>query len=234
MMNRVRPIAIAGASALTVALVVLGAQWQAIALGHVAIRSGGAVMVEVVPPAGQRIAQRAIEEIRIAPGIRAVAPVRMFDGRLGQLVEGHQVFGLGGSVFAVAPPPDLFTLPVGSVDGGVSGVILTPNGVRSLGLTTETAVGSTVFIDVRRGAYREQTLRITLRVAGVVGDGVVRGIAIVTPTIGDQAERWMTEDEGGRPAGAQRLWVYADDSGTAAAVAKRAGLSMLGPSLGTR
>ncbi len=208
-----------------------GAQWQGAATGG-APGAREVTRIEVVPPIPQKIDGRTVAELGRAPGVLAVAPVRTFEGRV-FVVDGQKYrYGQGGTMWGVAPPPAYFALDVGALPPAThpSKIVLTAASARSLGIEPAGAVDQVVFLEVRRGPYREQLLAITLTVAGLIGDGVIRGVAIVTPNVADVAARWMSELATSADAPEvtyDSVWVYAESESAVVGAARALGLRTL-------
>ena len=156
-------------------------------------------LVQILPgtaPTGGRarpLDDAAVEAIARATYVRAAFPVVVVPAtlRLGDRTPGGTVLGMsptGRAPYALAAG----RAPAAS-DQRV--IVLTPAGVRGLGIDAESAIGRSLDLELRRGEARTERRTTTLRVAGVASDELPGQLAILSLPDAEDALAWIATGE---------------------------------------
>ncbi|HEV2250871.1 MAG TPA: FtsX-like permease family protein [Candidatus Limnocylindria bacterium] len=190
-------IGVALATAALVALVALSRGIQVNVLEHSS--TPFLTIVQVLPAqAAAGASARALDDgalwdIRAAPHVREAIPAIVVP--VSVATAGRQV---GGTLIGLSPAgPAPYALSAGRAPSSTEtdGVVLTPAGVRALGLSADAAVGLMLQVSLRRGDTRTEQRTVTLRVAGVSADDIPGQLAVTSLAVADDAIAWIATGE---------------------------------------
>ncbi len=148
------------------------------------------------PPAGgtaRPLDDSAVDAIKRTPHVRTALPVvvvlasvRLADRSVGGTVLGMSPAGRAPYALSAGRAPD-------ANETGVA--ILTPVGVRSLGASSDSAVGRQIELEVRRGETRAERRTTQLRVVGVAADDLPGQLALISLPDAEDALAWIATAE---------------------------------------
>ena len=156
-------------------------------------------VVQVLPgaPAPGKIPRalddRALQDIRALPHVREALPAIVVPASV--RVGGPQV---GGTILGLAPTaraPYALTAGQAPSSTGGDGAVLTPAGLRALGLGADEVIGATAELELRRGDARAERRLVPVRIVGVSADDIPGEIAVVPLALADDALTWIATGE---------------------------------------
>lgn len=148
-------------------------------------------LVQVLPPEARAgdpasvLDAAAVTRLASIPNVRDVVPVVVVPAAI--RVGTSQPTG---SVLGMSPSRAPYALQAGRPpsSGETDVAVLTPTGLRSLGLTPAIAIGRSLALELRRGAERRE---IPFRVIGVADDDLPGHLAIVPLAQAEDAVAWI-------------------------------------------
>ena len=156
-------------------------------------------LVQVLPgtaPAGGRarpLDDAAVDAISRAQYVRAAFPVVVVPAtlRLGDRTPGGTVLGM--SPASRAP----YALAAGRAPSASDQrvVVLTPAGLRGVGVDAESAIGRSLDLELRRGDTRTERRTTAFRVVGVAADELPGQLAILSLADAEDALAWIATGE---------------------------------------
>lgn len=135
----------------------------------------------------------ALRDIRATPHVREALPAIVVPASV--TVLGHQA---GGTIIGLTPAgraPYALAAGRAATASESDAVVLTPAGLRTLGLTLDSALGLAMQVELRRGDTRAERRTIALRVVGVGADEVPGELAVVSLAVADDAVAWIATGE---------------------------------------
>lgn len=135
----------------------------------------------------------ALRDIRAARHVREALPAIVVPASVA--TAGRQV---GGTLIGLSPAgPAPYALSAGRAPNSTEtdAVVLTPAGVRALGLSADAAIGLALQIGLRRGDTRTEQRTVSLRVAGVSADEIPGQLAVTSLAVADDAIAWIATGE---------------------------------------
>ena len=193
-------LAIVGITLATTILVALVALGRGIQLNVVEQSSTPFLtMVQVLPGAptasgsARPLDDGALQAIRSVPHVREALPAIVVPASLS--AAGHQAGGTVIGLASAARAP--YSLATGHVPTATEtdAAVLTPIGLRALGLTAETAIGASAQLELRRGDARTERRTLPVRVVGVSVEDIPGEIALIPLPLAEDAISWIATGE---------------------------------------
>ncbi len=156
-------------------------------------------VLPAAPSAGtspRSLDDRALQDVRAVPHVREAFPAIVVPATLSS--SGRQS---SGTVIGLTPSGRVpYALAAGRAPNSseTDAAVLTPAGLRGLGLTSQGALGTSADLELRRGDTGSERRVVALRIVGVSVDDIPGEIAIVPLRLADAALSWIATGESSR------------------------------------
>lgn len=153
-------------------------------------------VLPAAPAAGvspRALDESAVRDIRAIAHVREALPAIVVPASIA--ASGHQV---AGTVIGLAPvnrAPYALAAGRAPLASEADAVVLTPAGLRGVGLAPDAAPGLSLQLDLRRGDTRSEHRFVALRVVGVSAEEIPGELAIVPLATADDALSWISTGE---------------------------------------